>query len=510
VIAAADASLRGGLRDPVCADKKEAQMTTTTDVVTDLINVGTIHSQYVFVANATETIDNGTTSWAVTESRSTYNVRTNVNTRFQVDSAASTSVEVANYSTVTHGFGSNTPEQVVAYDDGNVLLNVLNGDGSYSNTWYVVSDSRVLNAGTITDMSTTGSYTSPPPACYVKGTRIRTAGGDVAVETLVEGDRVSVYTQNGGGEQPVVWVGRRRVDIAGHPDPEAVLPIRIRRGAFDRGEPSRDLLVSPDHAIYLDGLLIPAKLLINGGSIVQEAGWRSVVYYHVELPEHSVVYAEGLRAESYLDTGNRSLFENGSALMMLHPDFSISARLMRREDGSCAPFVVAPSILQPIWQALAQRSDRLGYPVVTPDVVSDPELRLRTATRELRPLSVSHDKYVFLLPANTDEVMLVSRAARPNQTRPWLDDGRRLGVRVGRIIVKDNSYLTEVPLDSPALGSGWWAIDGEGQSLARWTNGSASLVLPPGHGRLLELQLAGSMTYPITQEDDVLSSRIVA
>jgi collagen type I/II/III/V/XI/XXIV/XXVII alpha len=103
--------------------------------------------------------------------------------------------------------------------------------------------------------------------------------------------------------------------------------------------PARDLLVSPDHAIYVDDVLIPAKLLINGTTIRQEQR-RRVVYHHVELAEHDVILAEGLPAETYLDTGDRAKF-SGAQVIVLHPDFSV--RVL--EAMGCAPFVVTGSQL---------------------------------------------------------------------------------------------------------------------------------------------------------------------
>lgn len=75
---------------------------------------------------------------------------------------------------------------------------------------------------------------------------------------------------------------------------------------------------------------------------------------------------------------------------------------------------------------------------------------------------------------------------------------RRLGVRVGRIRIADNGNLTDVALDGPALGGGWWAVEIEGRRMARWTDGDACLLLPvsTGVGRALTLILAGSTTYP--------------
>ncbi len=173
---------------------------------------------------------------------------------------------------------------------------------------------------------TTISETIP---CFAAGTRIATPGGAVAVEDLRPGDLVvSAF----GGSVAVQWIGRRVADATRHPDPTAVWPIRFRAGALGESVPRRDLFVSPDHALYLDGHLIPAGLLVNGTSITQDVRDR-VTYYHVELPQHDVVLAEGAACESYLDTGNRADFDNGR-VVRLHPEFSAD-EIWRAE--ACAP-----------------------------------------------------------------------------------------------------------------------------------------------------------------------------
>ncbi len=154
--------------------------------------------------------------------------------------------------------------------------------------------------------------------CFAKGTRIDTPEGPVAVEDLKEGGLVCLHD---GGTAPIVWIGRRRVNCARHPRPERVWPVRVAAGAFGPGLPRRDLFLSPNHAIFANDVLFPIAYLIDGDGIAQVSR-DEVVYFHLELPAHDVVLAEGLPAESYLDTGDRARFDNGGGAIDLHPDFS--------------------------------------------------------------------------------------------------------------------------------------------------------------------------------------------
>jgi len=51
-------------------------------------------------------------------------------------------------------------------------------------------------------------------------------------------------------------------------------------------------------------MLICIRQLVNGSTIRPERRWTAVDYYHVELDQHAILLAEGLPAESYIDTGN--------------------------------------------------------------------------------------------------------------------------------------------------------------------------------------------------------------
>jgi T5SS/PEP-CTERM-associated repeat protein len=153
-------------------------------------------------------------------------------------------------------------------------------------------------------------------ACFAEGTQIDTEDGWVAVEDLGVGDQVMLAD---GEREPIVWIGQRDVRCLSHPVPKTVWPVRVSAGAFGEAVPRRDLYLSPDHAVFVDGVLVPVKFLINGSSIVQVHRDR-VRYFHVELAEHAVILAEGLPVESYLDIGDRLDFgQNG--VMRLHPDF---------------------------------------------------------------------------------------------------------------------------------------------------------------------------------------------
>ncbi len=211
--------------------------------------------------------------------------------------------------------------------------------------------------------------------CFAAGTRIGTEKGAVAVEDLRVGERVRLA---GGGAQAAVWIGSRTIDCARHPRPETVWPVCVARGAFGGNVPGHALYLSPDHAVFVNQVLIPVKLLVNGTSITQAERDR-VTYYHVELPEHAVIMAEGLAVESYLDTGDRASFDKGSTIR-LFPDFMACftpEAALAWETRGAAPIVLAGQDLE------AARRAVLNF---TPDLrtalaISPQEENHRTVTR---------------------------------------------------------------------------------------------------------------------------------
>jgi hypothetical protein len=198
--------------------------------------------------------------------------------------------------------------------------------GSPDGNYLIIADqdlTQTLAAGTTLTFTQSSAVAYVPP-CFAAGTRLRTPSGEVAVETLRAGDLVLTAA---GAARPVRWVGRRRVDLRRHPRPEQVRPVRIAAGAFADGVPARDLLLSPDHAVFTQGVLIPVRELINGITIAP-LPVATVNYHHIEMDRHDLLLAEGLLVESFLDTGVRRNFAEAGAPVALHADFAAPDMLL--------------------------------------------------------------------------------------------------------------------------------------------------------------------------------------
>jgi autotransporter passenger strand-loop-strand repeat protein len=249
---------------------------------------------------------------------------------------------------------------VTAGGSTEVLLFAGNYDGASFN----------LTSASATDDGTLITVSNLP--CFAAGTQLLTERGPVPVERLALGDRL-VTTEKTA--EPIIWIGSRSVDCRRHPDPAAIQPVRIAAHAFGPRRPARDLFLSPDHALFAEGVLIPVKQLINGGSVAQVA-WEAVTYLHVELPRHAVILAEGLPVESYLDTGDRRAFA-GTTVTMLHPVFGDGgpeASLVAEALGY-APLQVTGPEVERVRAALAPAPERRAARVRRTRSTSGPTTR---------------------------------------------------------------------------------------------------------------------------------------
>ncbi|MBV6637221.1 MAG: Hint domain-containing protein [Mameliella sp.] len=143
--------------------------------------------------------------------------------------------------------------------------------------------------------------------CFAAGTRIATEAGETEVQDLAPGDLVRTAD---GRLEPVRWVGRQTIDR--HFNAGFAL-VRINAGALGDGLPKRDLVLTGDHAMVLDGSLVNAGALVNGETItfvpVAQMAARTTVY-HVETARHEVLLAEGAGSESFCDYAGRYKLDN--------------------------------------------------------------------------------------------------------------------------------------------------------------------------------------------------------
>lgn len=168
--------------------------------------------------------------------------------------------------------------------------------------------------------------------CFCRGTLIRTARGEVAVETLAIGDLVATVA---GVMQPVKWIGRRAYDGRMIAKNHLALPVCIKAGAILPGSPARDLYVSPGHGIFVNGILVPAWRLVNGVSVTQAVAVEQVEYFHVELERHEVILAENCAVESFQEQeeyGLRALFQNVAEFHALYPGAAPDGPALPRAD----------------------------------------------------------------------------------------------------------------------------------------------------------------------------------
>jgi hypothetical protein len=403
---------------------------------------------------------------------------------------------------VTHAFTDFTVDSSVSTNGSQYVADFTSATGAITNlqlVWNTETPSTYTGTSSpplsyVTESGTTDTMSAAHTgtllnfvACYCAGTRIRTPDGDVAVGSLVAGQMVVTAS---GEVKPIRWIGKRVINVRQHADPAMVRPIRIAAGALAEGMPKRDLLVSPDHAMLVDGALIPARLLVNHRSVTEMMETKTVTYFHVELDRHDIIIANGAPAESYLDTGNRDVFTDATD-SAADVDFSVGERLRATAVGMCMTLVTDPEAVFPIWQRIADRAGLEVYESIE-TTGDNGGIRLIAGSRTLRPVVAEGDRVIFALPHDATDVRLVSFAAQPNKARPWLDDRRELGVAVKAI----SADHTAVALDGPALTTGWWDVEHAGTTAFRWTSGDAVFALPKGT-KLLTVRL-----HAVMPEDD--------
>jgi len=272
-----------------------------------LFSAATIVSEGSVAAHSVTLVETG---WTATES-------------FGLTAAAQTAAAAAGVTITTNANGTFTLTHTGGGGDpSDSTWNTIIRGITYNNTADVPLLTDKSISVTATGIGGPGTFTSTATEtvhviCFYPGTMIATPAGQVAVETLKRGDMV--LTQD-GRSMPVSWLGRQTVSTV-FTDKLRVLPIRIKAGALGENVPTRDLLISPDHAILVDGALIQAGALINGTSIVRESNVpQNFTYYHVEVDDHSLILAENTPAETFVDNVDRLAFDNWAEHQALYPE----------------------------------------------------------------------------------------------------------------------------------------------------------------------------------------------
>ena len=193
------------------------------------------------------------------------------------------------------------------------------GDGSVVINLSLGSQSGAAGGGTVVIENTTIAAlnsTNVNVACFAADTAITTPTGKTRVQDLRIGDRIVTNTSV---PTTVRWIGRQTVQTAlagAHQE-----PVRLMAGALGAGLPHRDLTLTADHGLLLDGLVINASALVNGRSIhfVPHTTLPAcMTYYHVETTAHQMILANGIAAESFMDAAGRQGFDNHAEYIALY------------------------------------------------------------------------------------------------------------------------------------------------------------------------------------------------
>lgn len=327
------------------------------------------------------------------------------------------------------------------------------------------------------DNEDTTSSTTVETPCFLKGTLIETSDGYRCIEDIQPGDKVKTFHMD-EDFQEVVWVGNKHVRV----HDKDIYPIRIKKNALADGLPFMDLFITPEHCLFHENALLPARLLVNGSSIQLDMTKKNYEVFHLQTIKHAIIKANGLYVETFLDTGHKHIFDSDKTLLS---NGVITLENYRKTAPLYPVFPIEKCAkrIKEYYFYLKNRAEKtLGLPNVmtNPQLVPDADLRLvLDHNREIYPVKCKKGVYYFLLSPFNRSIIISSRYARPvDVVGPYVDDRRYLGVLVGKIFLYDRfkEYNITSHLCENAL-TGWH--DREEAVEARWTNGAG--VLPLEH-----------------------------
>ena len=299
------------------------------------------------------------------------------------------------------------------------------------------------------------------------GTHVRTPGGPIPVEALIEGELVSTES---GRLVPVIRLMKSRFDsgTSGSMQFTKVGPIRIVRGAFADNQPFRDLSVAPGQKLRIAGALVPAILLINGVTVYQDRETKAGTYFNTVLEHEDLLVVEDIAAagQPRMHATQASIMDLGSADEPSPAIASLSGTLVTAR------------------KHLLQRAAAMGF-----ETTEDPGLYLVTKGTQIHPAEQEGRVYRFKVPAFTEEIRLRSRTYVPRDMIPGSIDDRQLGVAVTTIEIESNRSRLEIPLADPSL-SGFYDLEFGDEKAWRWSDGDGAFRCPPlDHEAVLTVQI---------------------
>ena len=403
---------------------------------------------------------------------------------------AGSTIKITGASTVTNST-YNGRSTSITFDTG--LTIKIKGDyTSEDNSLYQqTSDGNLyISATSQNSLGNTASL-----VCFLPGSLISTPHGTKAVEEVSVGDEIIAYVDGVATPRRVTWTGQAHCNVRAHlPDDEAGYPVRILKDAISDGVPFKDMLITAEHCLFFDGKFVPARMLVNGRSIFFDKSITSYDYYHIETEAHSVIMADGMLTESYLDTGNRHAFtQKGNVI-------STGGSRNLTWDDAAVPLGVSREFVEPLSRQIEVRATAAGIAQkdAAPELTEDADLHLVTDTgASIRPAREHNGHVIFMIPTGVQSVRIASHASRPSDViGPFVDDRRYFGVAVGEITMFEASkshaitaHLTDTELN------GWNTLEWED---TRWTSGNGLLPLGDRHPNsiaLLSIQIKKTGPY---------------
>jgi hypothetical protein len=276
--------------------------------------------------------------------------------------------------------------------------------------------------------------------CFPAGTPVAVEDGERPIDALQPGQMIQTAT----GPQPLAAIEPR--------DPGAGAAIRLHPGCLGPGQPSRELLVSPEQLLLVrdqvlpDGVLVPAGALVNGRSVLRTTRPAGASWFALGFATHTLPLVAGMAAGCLRETASplsARLLPPGPGL------FALRGRLARLPPAPAA----APE------------------PPPPPPPADAPALQL---IADGAPIAADRqgDHWRFTIPPHAASLRLVSPVGRPPESGA---DGRGYGVAILALL------LDGIPLAlaGPACGHGFHPPEGDAGHTWRWTDGDAELALPP-------------------------------